>query len=165
MRFEWDENKNKENIRNHGLDFKDARAVFDGPHFAFDDLRFDYSEARSITIGFSKNRVVVVAYAQLEDSTRINSMRKANAKEKRSSQSDWARVDGMNDADIDYSEIAELDDKFLKKAQLILPENKVKVTMRLDPEVLNWFKNQGKGYQTKINAVLKSYIQAHSKAS
>ena len=86
-------------------------------------------------------------------------------KKKRSSQSDWARVDGMNDADIDYSEIAELDDKFWKKAQLILPENKVKVTMRLDPEVLNWFKNQGKGYQTKINAVLKSYIQAHSKAS
>ena len=71
----------------------------------------------------------------------------------------------MNDADIDYSEIAELDDKFWKKAQLILPEKKVKVTMRLDPEVLNWFKNQGKGYQTKINAVLKSYIQAHSKAS
>lgn len=86
-------------------------------------------------------------------------------KKKRSSQSDWDRVDGMNDADIDYSEIAELDDKFWKKAQLILPENKVKVTMRLDPEVLNWFKNQGKGYQTKINAVLKSYIQAHSKAS
>ena len=86
-------------------------------------------------------------------------------KKKRSSQSDWARVDGMNDADIDYSEIAELDDKFWKKAQLILPENKVKVTMRLDPEVLNWFKIQGKGYQTKINAVLKSYIQAHSKAS
>ena len=115
MRFEWDENKNKENICNHGLDFKDARAVFDGPHFTFDDLRFDYGEARSITIGFSKNRMVVVVYAQLEDSTRINSMRKANAKEKRSSQSDRARVDGMNDADIDYSEIAELDDKFFKK--------------------------------------------------
>ena len=86
-------------------------------------------------------------------------------KKKRASQSDWARVDGMNDADIDYSEIAELGDKFWKKAQLILPENKVKVTMRLDPEVLNWFKNQGKGYQTKINAVLKSYIQTRSKAS
>ncbi len=84
---------------------------------------------------------------------------------KRSSQSDWARVDAMSDTAIDYSEIAELGDEFWKNAQLIMPENKIKVTMRLDPDVLNWFKSQGKGYQTKINAVLKSYIQAHSKAS
>ena len=83
MRFEWDESKNKENIRNHGLDFKDAREVFYGPRFTLDDLRFDYSEARSITIGFSNNRVVVVAYTELEDSIRIISMRKANAKEKK----------------------------------------------------------------------------------
>ena len=86
-------------------------------------------------------------------------------RKKRSSQSDWARVDTMNDTAIDYSEIAELGDEFWKNAQLIMPENKIKVTMRLDPDVLNWFKSQGKGYQTKINAVLKSYIEAHSKAS
>ena len=86
-------------------------------------------------------------------------------KKKRTSQSDWARVDAMKDTDIDYSEIPELDDEFWKNAQLVMPENKVKVTMRLDPDVLNWFKSQGRGYQTKINAILKSYIQAHSKAS
>ena len=86
-------------------------------------------------------------------------------RKKRSSQSDWARVDTMNDTAIDYSEIAELGDEFWKNAQLIMPENKIKVTMRLDPDVMNWFKSQGKGYQTKINAVLKSYIEAHSKAS
>ena len=71
----------------------------------------------------------------------------------------------MNDTAIDYSKIAELGDEFWKNAQLTMPENKIKVTMRLDPDVMNWFKSQGKGYQTKINAVLKSYIEAHSKAS
>ncbi len=86
-------------------------------------------------------------------------------KKKRSSKSDWARVDAMQDSDIDYSDISKLDEKFWENAQLVMPENKVKVTMRLDPEVLNWFKEQGKGYQTKINAVLKSYVQAHRKAS
>ena len=86
-------------------------------------------------------------------------------RKKRSSQSDWARVDTMSDTAIDYSEITELGDEFWKNAQLIMPENKIKVTMRLDPDVMNWFKSQGKGYQTKINAVLKSYIEAHSKAS
>ncbi len=59
--------------------------------------------------------------------------------------------------------IPELDEAFWKNTNLVMPENKVKVTMRLDPEVLNWFKAQGKGHQTKINAVLKSYVQAHTK--
>ncbi len=61
MKFEWDENKNIENIKNHGLDFVDACQVFDGPRLTMVDSRFDYSESRSITIGFSNNRLVVVS--------------------------------------------------------------------------------------------------------
>ena len=71
-------------------------------------------------------------------------------RKKRSSQSDWVRVDAMNDAAIDYSEIAELDDEFWKNTQLIMPENKVKVTMRLDPDVLNWFKGQGRDTKQRL---------------
>ena len=92
-------------------------------------------------------------------------MRKANDKEKKSSQSDWARVDALKDKDIDYSDIPPLNDEFWQNAKLVMPGNKVKVTMRLDPEIIDWFKNQGRGYQTRINAVLKSYVQAHTKAS
>jgi len=83
MDFEWDEEKNQENIRKHGLDFQDAPVVFQGPHLVWEDTRFEYEESRSIAIGFSHNRVVVVAFSELESSLRIISMRKANAKEKR----------------------------------------------------------------------------------
>ncbi len=83
-------------------------------------------------------------------------------KKKRVSKTDWEKVDLIPDSDIDYSEIPELDKRFWKEAKLVMPENKTKVTIRLDNDVISWFKSRGKGYQTKINAVLKSYIQAQS---
>lgn len=83
-------------------------------------------------------------------------------KKEKDSKTDWEKVDSVSDSKIDYSEIPELDEQFWKNATLVLPENKTKVTIRLDNDVVAWFKSQGKGYQTKINAVLKSYIQAQS---
>lgn len=53
---------------------------------------------------------------------------------------------------------------FWDKAKLVMPSEKVKVGIRLDSDVLEWFKGAGKGYQTRINAVLKSYMDAHKKA-
>ncbi len=64
---------------------------------------------------------------------------------------------------IDYSDIPETDEKFWANAKVNLPKTKQSLTLRLDPEVINWFKKNGKGYQTKINAVLKSYIEAHER--
>lgn len=81
---------------------------------------------------------------------------------KRTSITDWGKVDKISDNEINYSEIPELDKRFWKEAKLVMPENKTKVTIRLDNEVIDWFKSHGKGYQTKINAVLKSYIEAQS---
>ncbi len=43
-----------------------------------------------------------------------------------------------------------------------MPEKKVALSLRLDPGVVAWFKKQGRGYQTRINAVLRSYVEAHS---
>ena len=42
-----------------------------------------------------------------------------------------------------------------------VPERKQPVTIRLDADVVDWFKDQGKGYQTRINAVLRAYVDAH----
>ncbi len=67
----------------------------------------------------------------------------------------------MKDDEIDYSEIPELDDAFFKNAKVVIPHHKDSVTLRLDHDVLEWFKKQGKGYQTKINAVLKTFVRAH----
>ena len=67
----------------------------------------------------------------------------------------------MEDQDIDFSDIPELDAEFFAKAVIRLPEPKAVVTMRLDREVLEWFKAQGRGYQTRINSLLKAYMEAH----
>lgn len=69
----------------------------------------------------------------------------------------------MTDADIDYSDIPPLDDDFFTKATITLPQKKDSVTLRIDHDVLEFFKLKGKGYQTLINAVLKVYAHAHVK--
>ena len=80
---------------------------------------------------------------------------------KNASKTDWERIDRMNDYEIDYSDIPELDENFWKNAKLVVPDKKARISIRLDKDILEWFKAEGKGYQTKINAVLRSYIEAH----
>lgn len=75
------------------------------------------------------------------------------------SQTDWKRVDALTDEDIDTSDIPPLDDAFFTDAELRLPESKKTITIRLDADVLDWFKSQGRGYQTRINAVLRRYME------
>ena len=74
---------------------------------------------------------------------------------------DWNRLEVMPDDQIDYSDIPELDETFWAKAELRLPETKDRVTLRLDHDVLQWLKNQGKGYQTRINAILRQYMDVY----
>ena len=78
MNFEWDEDKNQENIRKHGLDFADAWEIFEAPVQTARDTRADYGEDRWTGIGFLGNRIVVVVFTERgEDITRIISLRKA----------------------------------------------------------------------------------------
>lgn len=78
MNFEWDEEKNEENIRKHGFDFADAWEIFEAPMRAALDLREDYGEDRWNGIGFLGNRIVVVIFTyRNEDTIRIISLRKA----------------------------------------------------------------------------------------
>lgn len=78
MNFEWDEGKNRENIRKHGLDFEDAWEVFDGPLLLQPDRRTDYGEDRWTGIGLLGNRIVVVTFTESGAQTRrIISLRKA----------------------------------------------------------------------------------------
>jgi len=67
----------------------------------------------------------------------------------------------LKDKDIDCSDIPELDDNFWAKARVVEPRSKQAVTIRYDYDVLEWFKAQGKGYQTRMNAVLRAYVEAH----
>ena len=75
--------------------------------------------------------------------------------------SDLKRIDGMRDRDIDYTDIPALDESFFKEAQVVVPPGKKQLTLRLDADVLEWLKSQGKGYQSRINAILRAYYEAH----
>ncbi len=85
------------------------------------------------------------------------------------SQTDWERVDKRRDEDIDFSDSPEVTPEMFAKAVLrkgLKPvSRKTQVTLRIDEDVLTWFKQQGKGYQTRINALLKAYKEAHQKES
>ena len=72
-----------------------------------------------------------------------------------------AEIAAIRDEDIDYSDIPELDDAFWANATLKMPENKTRVTVRIDHDVLEWLKSQGPGYQTRLNAILRTYMEAH----
>lgn len=77
MRFEWDEDKNRENIRKHGFDFNDAWQIFEGPLLEEQDRRRHYGEERWIGIGLLGDRIVVVTFTEPDDETiRIVSLRK-----------------------------------------------------------------------------------------
>ena len=64
---------------------------------------------------------------------------------------------------IDYSDIPELDEAFFRNAKLVEPSAKEQVTLRIDADVLEWFKARGKGYQTRMNAVLKAFVLSQPK--
>ena len=89
MRFEWDEKKDIQNQKKHGISFEEAKEVFDDPlHISKLDERFNYFEERWITIGSTKiGKIVVVANLfftdEAEEIIRIISARYANKKERR----------------------------------------------------------------------------------
>lgn len=75
-----------------------------------------------------------------------------------------ARLDAvaaMPDERIDYSDAPSLPDAVWMKAATELPHAKQQITLRIDAEVLDFFKHTGKRYQSRINAVLRSYVEAH----
>jgi uncharacterized DUF497 family protein len=84
MKFEWDENKRRTNIRKHGIDFIDAEAVFAGYTITLEDTRVDYGEQRFVTFGFMNGRVVAITHTETEESIRIISIRKASKYEQAS---------------------------------------------------------------------------------
>lgn len=69
-------------------------------------------------------------------------------------------IAALRDDQIDASDIPELDDAFWAKAKLHAPRTKQAVTIRYDSDILEWFKAQGKGYQTRMNSVLRAYVEA-----
>jgi len=81
MRFAWDEAKNAENIRKHGVSLSRANELFDAPTIDVDDRRRDYGERRIICYGVIDMRVYCCIYTDRGDTRRVISLRKANKDE------------------------------------------------------------------------------------
>jgi len=83
MAISYDPAKRDEALAERGLDFEDAEQVFAGLRIEGPDTRFDYGEERIVTVGFLRERMVVVVWTARGEDRHIISMRKANGKEQR----------------------------------------------------------------------------------
>ena len=88
--------------------------------------------------------------------------------DRRKGKTDWGRFDAMTDKDIeaaiandpDWEGIEDID---WSKAVLIVPTKKKAISIRIDEDVLDFFKREGDGYQRRMNAVLRSYMEQAAK--
>jgi uncharacterized protein (DUF4415 family) len=80
------------------------------------------------------------------------------------SKTDWNRINALHDEDIDLSDIPEVTPEMFAAAVvrrgLGAEPRKEQVTLRVDADVLKWFRSLGRGYQTQINALLRAYMAA-----
>jgi uncharacterized DUF497 family protein len=83
MAFEWDEDNRKAHLVKHGVDFRRATRIFDGPTLDTIDDRYDYGETRITALGEIEGRIYAVAYTWRGATRRIISARKANDRETR----------------------------------------------------------------------------------
>lgn len=81
------------------------------------------------------------------------------------SETDWGRVNGLSDGEIDYSDCPpvtlEMFARAIVRKGLKPVQRKTQLTLRVDQDVVDWFKTQGRGWQTKMNALLRAYMEAH----
>ena len=79
------------------------------------------------------------------------------------SETDWARVDAVAQAEVDTradKEDGVLLDGWEKSVMIGLPQGKEAVKLRVDRDVLHWFRGTGRGYQTRMNNVLRAFVQS-----
>jgi hypothetical protein len=105
----------------------------------------------------SKDRIVRYTFEEIEEKIA-----------KGGDRSDWARVDAMTDEDIlanmrDDPDWADFIDVDWSKAKIVVPAPKTSISIRLDADIVDFFKATGKGYQTRINAVLRHYMDEQGK--
>ena len=90
-------------------------------------------------------------------------MRKSSSSKK--SETDLKRLDAMKDEDIDFSDNPEVPPEMFARGIVrrgLKPvRRKDQLTLRVDSDVVAWYKKQGVGYQTRINALLRAYMEEH----
>ncbi len=102
------------------------------------------------------------------DTARYSAERIKAKVERGESQTNWSRVDAMSEEELEASIAADPDDVHedldWSAAVKGLPPRKEHINMRIDADVLNWFKGTGKGYQTRMNNVLRAFVESQKRA-
>ena len=179
MEFEWDENKAKSNRVKHGIRFEDAVLLFDDPQHLSQQERIENGEYRWQTIGLVYGIVVIlvahtIRFESGNEIIRIISARKADrkrgiamsmVKHKRGTSStldvqheaELKALANKSDEDIDYSDIPPSSDEQWSNAERgkFYRPLKTQASVRIDADVMEWLKRPGKGYQTRLNAILR----------
>ena len=71
------------------------------------------------------------------------------------------RARGEDQTRADAPEVESLGEEFWKQARVVMPRGKTSVHLRLDSDIVDWFRGQGRGHLTRMNAVLRAYVDAH----
>ncbi|MBF0318513.1 MAG: BrnA antitoxin family protein [Nitrospirae bacterium] len=84
------------------------------------------------------------------------------------SRTNWAKVDAMTEEELETSIAADEDDVHQKvdwtQAFVGLPPRKKHINIRIDADVLDWFRSQGRGYQTYMNSVLRAFVASKAQS-
>jgi uncharacterized DUF497 family protein len=173
---EWNEEKAASNRRKHGVDFDEAVEIFYGTSLLRRSDRND--EERWLAIGETEGRIVTVVFTWRGDALRIiwhaaheemKSERIIKRKwgERRKGKTDWAAVDALTDKEIEEAARNDPDavplDVDWSEAVLVIPPKKKAISIRVDEDVLDYFRKEGAGYQRRMNAVLRSFMQQKRK--
>jgi uncharacterized protein (DUF4415 family) len=88
-----------------------------------------------------------------------------NSKERRKGKTNWAGVRAVSEKGLERSIASDPDSNVAgldwTQARLVMPQRKESVHLRLDPDLLAWYRLQGRGHLTRMNAVLRAYMDAH----
>ena len=148
------------------MSFATASRIFENRVVTYLDDRFDYGEKREISIDQIDEVFLLTVDTPAAMGKPASSrpaaptVQKGNAMKKRyDKELNIERLAAMKDEDIDYSDIPELGEEFWKNAIVVYPDRTTPVTLRVKQSVLDIYKAQGKGYQTRMNAVLESYAR------
>jgi len=86
---------------------------------------------------------------------------------RRKGKTDWKRVDAKAGKALKRAVAADpeadVPDADWTRARLVMPQRKESIHLRLDPDVLAWYRQQGHGYLTRMNAVLRAYMDVHGR--
>ena len=99
-----------------------------------------------------------------EETARYTAEQLATMRRRGESRTDWARFDATTQAELEASIAADSDDVHeapqWDQAGLGLPPRKEHINIRIDTDVLEWFRQTGRGYQTRMNNVLRAFVES-----